>query len=47
MHLSPLIEPTPLAHLASLGHHRALDLAPCAVQQLLTSCPFYTFVHIC
>ena len=30
-----------------LCHHRALSWAPCAIQQLLTSCLFYRVVYIC
>ena len=33
-------------HLTPLGHPRA-ELAPCAIQQLPTSCILYTVVYIC
>ena len=39
---SPLLHPTPL------GHPRALSWAPCVIQQLPTSCPFYmwSYIHV-
>ena len=42
IHISPPSWTSPSPHPTLLGHHRARSWAPCAIQQLPASYPFYT-----